>query len=98
MKCDYGIQGINIIYLDAPVGTGFSYSKSYDGYIMDDYKFVAQAYEFLQKVCVRETGLSVSNFMLWVEVFSFVLLISFKLSAVAGFAPSVSGKSTLCRW
>ncbi|XP_059455196.1 serine carboxypeptidase-like 18 [Corylus avellana] len=42
-------QGINIIYLDAPVGAGFSYSKSYDGYIMDDYKYVAQVYEFLQK-------------------------------------------------
>ncbi|KAE8125970.1 hypothetical protein FH972_020729 [Carpinus fangiana] len=42
-------QGLNIIYLDAPVGAGFSYSKSYDGYIMDDYKYVAQVYEFLQK-------------------------------------------------
>ncbi|XP_059453626.1 serine carboxypeptidase-like 18 isoform X2 [Corylus avellana] len=42
-------QGLNIIYLDAPVGTGFSYSESYNGYIMDDYKHVAQVYEFLQK-------------------------------------------------
>ncbi|GMY35145.1 Serine carboxypeptidase-like 18 [Fagus crenata] len=35
--------------MDGPVGTGFSYSETLDGYIMDDYKFVAQAYEFLQK-------------------------------------------------
>ncbi|KAB1212104.1 Serine carboxypeptidase-like 18 [Morella rubra] len=42
-------QGLNIIYMDGPVGTGFSYSESLDGYIMDDYKFTAQAYEFLQK-------------------------------------------------
>uniref|UniRef100_A0A2N9GDT2 Uncharacterized protein n=1 Tax=Fagus sylvatica TaxID=28930 RepID=A0A2N9GDT2_FAGSY len=42
-------QNLNIIYMDGPVGTGFSYSETLDGYIMDDYKFVAQAYEFLQK-------------------------------------------------
>lgn len=40
--------------MDGPVGTGFSYSESLDGYIMDDYKFTAQAYEFLQKVCKRK--------------------------------------------
>ena len=39
--------------MDGPVGTGFSYSETLDGYIMDDYKFVAQAYEFLQKVCEK---------------------------------------------
>ncbi|KAF3963198.1 hypothetical protein CMV_012387 [Castanea mollissima] len=42
-------QSLNIIYLDGPVGTGFSYSESLDGYIIGDYKFVAQTYEFLQK-------------------------------------------------
>ncbi|XP_062159462.1 serine carboxypeptidase-like 13 [Alnus glutinosa] len=42
-------QSLNIIYLDAPVGAGFSYSESQEGYEMDDYKFVAQAYEFLIK-------------------------------------------------
>jgi serine carboxypeptidase-like clade 1 len=50
MKCDYDFQSLNIIYLDAPVGAGFSYSESQEGYEMDDYKFVAQAYEFLIKV------------------------------------------------
>ncbi|XP_062159357.1 serine carboxypeptidase-like 13 [Alnus glutinosa] len=42
-------QTLNIIYLDAPVGAGFSYSESQEGYEMDDYKYVAQVYEFLQK-------------------------------------------------
>ncbi|KAK1550645.1 hypothetical protein Q3G72_022413 [Acer saccharum] len=42
-------QGLNIIYLDAPVGTGFSYSKTYQEYNMGDYKFVAHAYHFLVK-------------------------------------------------
>ncbi|PRQ37049.1 putative peptidase S10, serine carboxypeptidase, alpha/Beta hydrolase [Rosa chinensis] len=42
-------QGLNIIYLDAPVGAGYSYSETQSGYVMDDYKFVAQIYEFLQK-------------------------------------------------
>ncbi|XP_040996609.1 serine carboxypeptidase-like 10 isoform X1 [Juglans microcarpa x Juglans regia] len=42
-------QGLNIVYLDAPVGAGFSFSETSDGYAMDDYKYVAQAYEFIQK-------------------------------------------------
>ncbi|KAK4564666.1 hypothetical protein RGQ29_006661 [Quercus rubra] len=42
-------QSLNIIYMDGPVGTGFSYSESLDGYITGDYKFLAQTYEFLQK-------------------------------------------------
>lgn len=46
-------QGLNIIYMDGPVGTGFSYSESLDGYITGDYKFIAQTYEFLQKVCEK---------------------------------------------
>jgi hypothetical protein len=49
-KCYYDFQGLNIIYLDAPVGAGFSYSETDNGYIMDDYEYVAQVYEFLQKV------------------------------------------------
>lgn len=43
-------QGLNIIFLDAPVGTGFSYSTTQAGYYVDEYKYVAQGYEFLQKV------------------------------------------------
>ena len=50
MKCYYDFQGLNIIYLDAPVGAGFSYSETDNGYIMDDYEHEAQVYEFLRKV------------------------------------------------
>ncbi|XP_059654701.1 serine carboxypeptidase-like 17 [Cornus florida] len=42
-------KGLNIIYLDAPVGSGFSYSTSQEGYYMDDYQSSAQTYEFLRK-------------------------------------------------
>lgn len=42
-------KDLNMIYIDAPVGAGFSYSKTQSGYVMDDYKYVAQSYEFLQK-------------------------------------------------
>ena len=36
--------------MDAPVGAGYSYSTTQSGYVLDDYKHVAQLYEFLQKV------------------------------------------------
>ncbi|XP_059445909.1 serine carboxypeptidase-like 18 isoform X2 [Corylus avellana] len=39
----------NIIFLDAPVGTGFSYAESSDGYFTSDTLSAAQNYEFLRK-------------------------------------------------
>ena len=43
-------QVANIIFVDAPVGTGFSYAKSSEGYNISDTLGVAELYEFLQKV------------------------------------------------
>ncbi|XP_034699224.1 serine carboxypeptidase-like 18 isoform X3 [Vitis riparia] len=40
---------LNIIFVDAPVGSGFSYSETQEGYIMEDLKYAAQTYEFLKK-------------------------------------------------
>ena len=42
-------QVLNIIYVDMPVGTGFSYSETQAGYYGSDTKWVDQAYGFLQK-------------------------------------------------
>ncbi|KAL3538783.1 hypothetical protein ACH5RR_002149 [Cinchona calisaya] len=39
----------NIIFLDAPVGTGFSYATTYKGYHSSDVKTVEEIYTFLQK-------------------------------------------------
>ncbi|XP_058007367.1 serine carboxypeptidase-like 18 isoform X3 [Hevea brasiliensis] len=39
----------NIIFLDAPVGTGFSYAITSEGYKIGDLSSVAQTYEFLRK-------------------------------------------------
>jgi serine carboxypeptidase-like clade 1 len=45
------LQGLNILYVDAPVGTGFSYSTTQEGYHIDDLESASQIYEFLKKVC-----------------------------------------------
>ncbi|XP_020409319.1 serine carboxypeptidase-like 13 isoform X1 [Prunus persica] len=43
-------QVANIIFLDAPVGTGFSYAKNWEGYNnLNDTLSAAQTYEFLRK-------------------------------------------------
>ncbi|GMY35362.1 serine carboxypeptidase-like 17 [Fagus crenata] len=42
-------QGLNIIYVDAPVGTGFSYSTTQEGYYIDDYESASQIYQFLKE-------------------------------------------------
>ncbi|XP_031248001.1 serine carboxypeptidase-like 1 isoform X2 [Pistacia vera] len=39
----------NIIFLDAPVGSGFSYAKSWQGFNMTDTISAAQTYSFLRK-------------------------------------------------
>lgn len=43
-------QVANIIFLDAPVGTGFSYSESLEGYYSSDTKSPYDTYIFLRKV------------------------------------------------
>jgi carboxypeptidase C (cathepsin A) len=68
MKCYYDFQGLNIIYLDAPVGAGFSYSETDNGYIMDDYVHAAQVYEFLHKVKNRSLRSDVWYFKFYVVV------------------------------
>jgi hypothetical protein len=47
--CD-NFQVASIIFLDAPVGTGFSYATTSQGYNITDHISAAQTYEFLTKV------------------------------------------------
>ncbi|XP_022741662.1 serine carboxypeptidase-like 17 [Durio zibethinus] len=39
----------NIIFLDAPVGTGFSYSRTFQGFKTGDKKFANDGYNFMRK-------------------------------------------------
>ncbi|CAL5338968.1 unnamed protein product [Camellia sinensis] len=45
----YEIGVANIIFIDQPVGTGFSYARTSAGYNTSDKKSVAQVYSFLRK-------------------------------------------------
>ncbi|KAI4305898.1 hypothetical protein L6164_029229 [Bauhinia variegata] len=40
---------LNVIYVDVPVGAGFSYSTTPQGYYTDDQRSIENLYEFLQK-------------------------------------------------
>ena len=48
--CHVMVQIANVIFVDAPVGTGFSYSTTLEGYDVSDTLSAAQTYEFLRKV------------------------------------------------
>ncbi|XP_022741780.1 serine carboxypeptidase-like 1 [Durio zibethinus] len=43
----------NIIFLDAPVGTGFSYSRTFQGFKTGDKKFANDGYNFMRKVVAK---------------------------------------------
>jgi hypothetical protein len=43
-------QVASIIFIDAPVGAGFSYAKTSEGYYTSDTKSALQTYTFLRKV------------------------------------------------
>ena len=49
-NCACSIQVCNIIFLDSPVGAGFSYSNTLQGYISSDTKAIDQILIFLKKV------------------------------------------------
>ena len=43
-------QDANILFVDAPVGTGFSYATSAEAYAVSDTTTAVQVYTFLRKV------------------------------------------------
>lgn len=44
------LQVASIIFLDSPVGTGFSYATTNEAYYSSDTKLTKDAYTFLRKV------------------------------------------------
>ena len=51
-KTRINLQLASMIFLDAPVGTGFSYSRTAEGYNMNDTLSASQIYAFLRKVSI----------------------------------------------
>ncbi|KAI3841107.1 hypothetical protein MKX03_030759 [Papaver bracteatum] len=49
MSTFYLFSVASIIFLDSPVGTGFSYSRSQQGWMTSDLKSANQAYQFIKK-------------------------------------------------
>ena len=46
------LQTANVLFLDAPVGAGFSYATTSEAWNASDTKLAAQAYQFLRNVSV----------------------------------------------
>ena len=46
------LQTANVIFLDVPVGAGFSYATTTEAWSESDTKSATQAYEFLRNVSV----------------------------------------------
>lgn len=44
------VQVANMIFLDSPVGSGFSFSRRYEGYNANDMSWSEHVYKFLIKV------------------------------------------------
>ncbi|KAK4791591.1 hypothetical protein SAY86_032004 [Trapa natans] len=42
-------KSVNVVYMDAPVGTGFSYATTSKGYYLDDDNFASQLFQFIKK-------------------------------------------------
>ncbi|CAL5203024.1 unnamed protein product [Lathyrus oleraceus] len=53
---------LNMIYIDMPVGTGFSYSETQEGYYSSDTLWVDHAYSFLQKWFIDHSNFSSNPF------------------------------------
>ncbi|KAK9268876.1 hypothetical protein L1049_000641 [Liquidambar formosana] len=54
-------KGLNMIYVDSPVGTGFSYSTTSEGYYTGDINSAALAYQFLRKAAKKSCNADFVN-------------------------------------
>lgn len=54
-------QASSIIFVDSPVGTGFSYAEDPLAYETGDLRQVQQLHQFLRKVCPGNSDLNRSN-------------------------------------
>lgn len=48
------MQSASIIFLDSPVGTGFSYSTTQEGWASSDTKAANETYHFLMQVHIKK--------------------------------------------
>lgn len=50
------LQAASFIFLDAPVGSGFSYARTPEGWNVSDSEYAEQSYQFLKKVRKVQKG------------------------------------------
>ena len=77
------LQTANVLFLDAPVGAGFSYATTSEAWNASDTKLAAQAYQFLRNVSL------IDDIYIYIYIKSIKMLIgNFKLDLIALLAPS----------
>lgn len=97
------LQIASIIFIDSPVGTGFSYANTSEGFASSDTKSVIDNYVFLKKVTsMQQESLSCYNIVLKLIKRHFEQCsgcqLTRRLSKIAYMLPATLMEAKWCPW